>query len=48
MLDKYGVQFLILDIHSDGELLELFQSQPAWRVDFQDEEAVILARADIA
>ncbi len=48
VLDEYGVQFLILDIHSDGDLLKLFQSQPGWKVDFQDEEAVIFARADTA
>ena len=47
MFDEYGVQFLILDRHDDGDLLNLFQSQPGWALDFQDEEAVIFARADI-
>jgi hypothetical protein len=48
VLDGYGVQFLILDVHSDSELVELFQSQPRWIVDFQDGEAVIFARAEVA
>ena len=48
VLDGYGVQFLVLDVHSDSELVELFQSQPGWTVDFQDGEAVILARAEMA
>ena len=47
MFDEYGVQFLILDRHDDGDLLNLFQSQPGWALDFQDEEAVIFARANI-
>jgi len=48
VFDKYGVQFLILDRHDDSDLLNLFQSQPGWALDFEDEEAVIFARADIA
>jgi len=48
VLDGYGVQFLILDVHSDRELVELFQSQPRWIVDFQDGEAVIFTRAEVA
>ena len=48
VLDEYGVQFLILDRHDDSDLLKLFQSQPGWAVDFEDEEAIIFARADTA
>ena len=47
-LDEYGVQFLVLDRCSDGDLLKLFLSQPGWTVDFEDEEAVLFVRADIA
>jgi len=47
VLDEYGVQFLVLDRHDDSDLLDLFQSQPRWAVDFKDEEAVIFIRADI-
>ncbi len=46
VFDEYGVQFLILDRHEDGDLLNLFQAQPGWVVDFEDERAVIFARAD--
>jgi hypothetical protein len=46
VLDEYGVQFLVLGRHGDSELLELFQAQPGWAVDFEDEEATIFARAD--
>ena len=48
VLDEYGVQFLVLDRHDDSDLLELFQSQPGWTVDFEDGEAIIFARADTA
>jgi len=48
LLDEHDVQFLVLDRHSDSDLLNLFRSQPGWAVDFEDEEAVIFVRADIA
>jgi hypothetical protein len=48
IIEEHGVQFLVLDPYADGELLRLFQSQPDWTVDFEDEETVILARTDIA
>jgi len=48
MLDEYGVQFLVLSRHDDSDLLKLFQTQPGWAVDFEDEEAIIFARADTA
>jgi len=47
VLDEYGVQFLVLNRHDDGDLLKIFRSQPGWTVDFEDEEAVIFVRADI-
>jgi len=48
VLNEYGVQFLMLSRHGDSDLLELFQTQPGWAVDFEDEEAIIFARADTA
>ena len=48
VLDEYSVQFLVLGRHDDSDLLKLFQSQPGWAVDFEDEEAIIFARADTA
>jgi hypothetical protein len=45
VLDVYGVEFLVLDPHDDRELLNLFRSQPGWRVDFEDEEMALLVRA---
>jgi len=48
IIEGYGVQFLVLDPHADSDLLSLFQSQPEWTVDFEDAEAVILTRTDIA
>ena len=44
-LDEAGVQFVILDPRSDGDLLQVLQSQPGWTVDFEDAEAVIFAAA---
>jgi hypothetical protein len=48
VLDEYDVQFLVLDRHGDSDLLKLFRSQRGWAVDFEDEEAIIFARADTA
>jgi len=48
IFEKHGVQFLVLGRHDDSDLLELFQSRPGWAVDFEDEEAIIFARADTA
>jgi hypothetical protein len=45
LFDDYGVLFIILDRQSDKALVETLRSQPGWVVDFQDEEAVIFARA---
>ena len=46
VFDEYGVQFLVLGRHDDSDLLKLFRLQPGWAVDFEDEEAIIFARAD--
>ena len=47
-LDAHEVRFLLLDRHSDSELLELFRSQSDWSVEAEDKETVLFARADIA
>jgi hypothetical protein len=46
MLDQHGVQFLVLDPLTDGELLRLVRSRPGWSVDFDDGKAVVLARPE--
>ena len=48
VLDEHGVQFLVWDRYSDSGLLSLFRSQPAWTVSFEDGEAAIFVRTDIA
>lgn len=47
MFDRYDVQFLVLDIQSDSTMVQLFQSQPGWVVDYKDEEAMIFVRSGI-
>jgi hypothetical protein len=47
ILEEYGVEFLVLDPHTDSELLGLFRSQPGWAIDFEDREAIIFARTEI-
>ena len=46
MLDRHGVQFLVLDPRTDGELVRLVRSRPGWSVDFDDGKAVVLARTE--
>jgi hypothetical protein len=48
VLDACGVRFLVLDLRSDRDVVNLFRSQSGWRVDFEDGEAVLFARADTA
>jgi len=45
--DEHDVQFLVLDRHSDSDLLSIFRSQSGWTVDFEDEEAVIFGRISL-
>jgi hypothetical protein len=44
-LDEHRVEFLVLDCHSDSELIKFFRSHPSWSVDFENKEAVLFARA---
>jgi hypothetical protein len=44
-IDAHNVEFVILDPYGDSDLVEIFRHQPAWAVDFEDEEAVIFAHA---
>ena len=44
-IDAHSVEFVVLDPYGDSELVEVFRHQSAWTVDFEDEEAVIFARA---
>ena len=44
-LDEYGVEFVILDLDADCDLVEVLRIQDLWIVDFEDGEAVIFARS---
>lgn len=44
VFNEYEVQFLVLDPHSDSDMVKLVRSQPGWQVDFEDGEAIIFAR----
>jgi len=46
VLDAYRVQFLVLGLHSECDVVEFFRSQPGWEVDFEDEETIIFARTE--
>jgi hypothetical protein len=47
-LDAHDVQFLILDIQEDGDLLQSIRSEPGWTIDFQDAENILLVRTRTA
>lgn len=47
-LDEAGVEFVIVDPHSDADLLRVLRSQADWTVDFEDAEAVVFAAAGSA
>jgi hypothetical protein len=44
-LDRYRVQFLILDKELDSTLMSLIRSQPGWAVDFENEVSVLFSRS---
>ncbi|MBU1660869.1 MAG: hypothetical protein KKD28_05290 [Chloroflexi bacterium] len=46
MLDKYRVQYLAFDNHSDRALIQIFRTRSEWKIDFEDQEAVLFVRAD--
>lgn len=43
ILDTYQVQFLILDAEQDLALLDAARQHPAWTVDYEDGDTVLLA-----
>ena len=45
VLDRYRVQFLILDKEQDSTLMSLVRSQPGWAVDLEDGASVLLSRS---
>jgi hypothetical protein len=48
VLDQYRVEYLILDPRHDGALLAAASRHPAWTVDYDDGESVLLARSSPA
>ena len=45
VLDRYAVQYLILNKERDGKLLSLVRARPGWAVDFEDEASVLFSRS---
>ena len=45
LLDRYGVQYLLLDKVRDGNLLSLVRARPGWTVDFEDRASVLFIRS---
>ncbi len=45
ILDRYGVQYLILDKERDGSLLSLVRARPGWTVDYEDGASVLFTRS---
>ena len=48
VLEAWDVGTVVLDRRSDAGWVTLFRRQPAWQVDFEDEEVVIFVRAPSA
>ena len=45
VLDRYAVQYLILDKERDGGLLSRVRARTGWVVDFEDEASVLYSRS---
>ena len=48
VLDAYHVRFLVLNLDAESDIVKYFRSLPGWLVDFEDEESIIFARADVS
>ena len=46
MLDAYHVRYLVLNLQTEGDLVNYFRSLPGWLVDFEDQDSIIFARTD--
>ena len=44
VLDRYRVQYLILNKERDGSLLSLVSARPGWTVDYEDGTSVLFTR----
>jgi hypothetical protein len=44
VLDRYGVQFLVVNKQCDSEMLDVVRSRPGWGTDFEDEESALFSR----
>jgi len=47
VLDRYGVQYLILDKDRDDKLLSLVRARPGWSVEFEDGTSVLFTRLEL-
>ena len=45
-LDQYDVQFLVLNLHSERDMVKFYRSQSGWRINFEDGESIIFARTE--
>lgn len=43
LFEGEGVQFIVLDTHTDAELAQAVRARPEWSVHSEDEELVIFA-----
>ena len=43
--DQENVQFVVLNLRNDDDLVETLRRQPEWLVDFEGDGAVIFARS---
>lgn len=45
VLEKHGIQFVVLSRSQDKKLVKALRFRPGWLVDFEDQNTVIFARA---
>ncbi len=48
LLDEYGVESMVYDSHQDAQWIQFFRVNPAWVIDFEDQDAVLFVRGDWA
>jgi hypothetical protein len=44
-LNQDDIKYVVLHLGDDGDVVQLLRSLPGWLIDFEDDEAVIFARA---
>lgn len=47
LLDKYQISYLVLAVAEESELIADLRHEPGWRIDYEDDQAVVFSRSAV-